>query len=32
VKISRYASDTNDHWLTQEELRAMLADGDRRRW
>lgn len=28
----RYASDTNDHWLTQEELRAMLADGDRRRW
>ena len=28
----RYASDTNDRWLTQEELRAMLADGDRRRW
>jgi UDP-N-acetylglucosamine 4,6-dehydratase len=28
----RYASDTNDHWLTGEELRAMLADGERRRW
>jgi UDP-N-acetylglucosamine 4,6-dehydratase len=28
----RYASDTNDHWLTHEELAALLADGDRRRW
>jgi UDP-N-acetylglucosamine 4,6-dehydratase len=28
----RYASDTNDHWLTHEEIAALLADGDRRRW
>ena len=28
----RYASDTNDVWLTREELAAMLAEGDRRRW